>query len=214
MLKLRSICYAATLAVILPISAHAATTANVTHVYGSKSSSGDSATLGGNDLLKGNRIDIFDTSSPVFNDVFDFSGAGISDVSTLQLVLGIGTFTTGSEAWAVRISSGSFSADLDLRSDKVSRDADARESTYNIDTALSRDLFASILTTQVFSFGFVEKTSTVHDFKLFSAKLNITGEEPGQLIQEPSPVPLPASGLLLLGGLLGVGALRRRRKVV
>ena len=67
---------------------------------------------------------------------------------------------------------------------------------------------------QVFSFSFEsgEDELTLDNFLLRLQSVGTSNELSTVLVGTPSPVPLPAAGWLLLGGLGGLAAMKRRRK--
>ena len=64
--------------------------------------------------------------------------------------------------------------------------------------------FAHTVATGIYSFWFGEESLGKDAFKLTSAQLDIYGT--------PAAVPLPAGGLLLMGTIGGLAALRRKRR--
>lgn len=70
------------------------------------------------------------------------------------------------------------------------------------DTASSTTAFAGSVASDMFRLRFREESSGADNFRLFSSEITVNGV---------APIPLPASGMLLLGALGGAAALRRRK---
>lgn len=193
-------------AMLVAAPAHAATLGVFTHDYGRGPGKVDPA---GNDYLGTNYVKVSDASTSRFADGFDFSALSGHAIDGLELTLsfaGAGPSFSPKELWAVRLqgfapalsTDDQFGFLVDPWSPQTFR-ADAASDAFFSSSAFARSLAAGRL-----DFWFSEFTHGLDKFKLASARLTVTGL--------PAAVPLPAGGLLLLGALGGVVALRRRRK--
>lgn len=218
MFKLRSICYAATLALVLPMAGHAATLASITHDYGNSQTGGlNSYAPEGTNPLKGDRVKIEEATALSFRDTYDFSSIDTSQVSEFELILEVKNFgnsgNLATQNWQLNVFGGADPFKISI-TDLVGT-LGTNNKTFSLNIDVSSSLFATVVANEALTFGFSEESAgTDNKFNLFSSTLNIEGESPRRLAvqQQPPAVPLPASGVLLVAGLAGIGALRRRRK--
>lgn len=210
MLNFRSVFYAAVMSLALPVVGHAATLASFTHDYGDGTTGGGSYVPEGTELLRSDKVKITEPST--FRDSFDFTGTPNGNISNFELILDVRNFTALDEVWELEVFGGPDAFTIDLTD--LTRQRGGTDSTFVLDIDVSSSLFTSIVTSKVFSFGFVENTAGTGKFNLHKAVFNIESNDLGlgsfAPQQQPPAVPLPATGLLLLGGLFGMGALRRR----
>ena len=178
-----------------------------THLYGTASGHIDP---GGNDALNPTFVRVSDNSTSRFNDRFDFSSSGCTTINSVTLTLnytGAGPGLLPLELWAVRVLGSNNPAATD---DYFGGLVDILSPTSHVLTlasdVLDVDAFANTLTTETLAFWFSEFTPGTDVFRRYSARIDIAGDL-------AAAVPLPAGGLLLLAGLGGLAALRRRRAV-
>lgn len=210
MVNLRSVFCAAFVALALPVAGHTATLASFNHNYGNGEDGGGSYVPQGSEELRIDRVKITEPST--FRDSFDFSSTPAENIASFELILDIRNFTGLDEVWELEIFGGPSEFRIDLTD--LTRQRDGTNSTFVLDIDVSSSLFSSVVANEVFSFGFVENTAGEGKFNLYEATLNIGSNDLqlNRIVQEqvPPAVPLPASGLLLLGSLFGMRALRRR----
>ncbi len=179
-----------------------------THTYGNGPTDTDP---GGTDPLSLNYVTVIDNSAVRFSDSFDFSSVAYTTISSITLTLDYyraGPGLIPLELWNVRILGSNNASATD---DQFGLLADLFAPTSYVLTAatdsfLGRSAFANALSTEALTFWFSEFTDQIGGadaFRLRSARIDIVGD----LV----PVPLPATGLLLIAGLGGLAALRRRR---
>ncbi len=186
--------------------APAATLGTFTHNYGSAPGRIDP---GGNDLLSRSFVTVNDRSTGRFFDSFDFSSLSYSSITSIALSLQFtragpsGSILVPTELWAVRIQGSSSGAFLDDQFAFLSDAGSPQTTTISAATdILLVNAFANSLATKSLAFWFSEFTTGGDNFRLSSATLTVNGV---------AAVPLPAGGLLLVGALAGLGALRRRK---
>lgn len=172
---------------------------------------------GGNDVLNPTSVTVSDQSSARFNDAFTFAALVFDTIDRFELTLtfaGAGPSGTllqclvnnpACEFWQVRINGSNDSAATDdIFATLVSS---ASPQTFTVNAASDTgtiDAFATTVANRTFSFWFSEQTGGPDSFTLSSAKLEIYGTV--------APIPLPAAGWLMLAGIGGLAALRRRRR--
>lgn len=167
----------------------------------------------GNDTLSNGYVRVADSSTQRFRDVFDFSSIGAAVIDSLQVML---TFTGArvwpAEYWTLRVAgdNASSSADDYLSGGLVSL---LGVQTFTLTAATdmgSVNAFLTSVTNRTLDFGFSEFTNGSDNFRLSSVSLTVNGTLlPVSAV--PSTVPLPASGLMLLGALGGLVLWRRRQ---
>lgn len=183
-------------------------------------------TFGGNTVNTGDTtISVSQSGANIFNGIFEFNLAGIDDNATINSVAFEWTNTRfisniGSSAEVdlfAYLGDGSVTiSDFNAAGDQV---ADTSVSTGgspgDVNTIAFTDLtmFTSALLGDLLSVRF--ETDSFASFQI--ASLENQDWAAGRLIVDYTPgqvsaVPLPASGLLLLGALGGVAGLRRRKK--
>ncbi|MEO0939446.1 MAG: VPLPA-CTERM sorting domain-containing protein [Pseudomonadota bacterium] len=185
-------------------AAGAVTLGTFTHVYGSNSGNVDP---GGNDALNPNSVTVSDQSSSRFSDTFDFSGLAYDSISSFTLTLDYAGAGSGfclisfcfGEVWAARVQGSDPSGSDD---DLFARIDGTQTQTITADAASAGDAFETAVAGEALTFWFSELTSGSDAFTLNSATLTIDGVP---------AVPLPAGLPLLLLGLGGLAALRRRQ---
>lgn len=197
-----------TLTAFSPAAAQAATLGVYTHDYGK-----NRYVPRGNDDLRGNFVEINETTSNPFFDSFDFSGLAYKSIERLTLTLefdragpsAIGIYLL--EAWDVKIAGSNASSTSDDFSGRLNDRFSPQD--FILDAASNAgpvDAFTTALATQKVDFWFDEPGFfNVDTFRLYSATLTVTGV---------SAVPLPAPFWLLLSALGGLGVMRRRRSRV
>ena len=171
----------------------------------------------GNDVLSPGYVTVSDQSTARFSDSFNISALLGNTIDKLALTLTFSSagpsgisFACGivslapSECWKVRVQGANSSA----ASDDYFATLFTPQSPQTFALTSATDTgaitaFANSLSTGIFAFWFAEETLFADKFNLSSAKLEVFGT--------PAAVPLPAGGLLLVGALGGLAALRRKR---
>ena len=200
---------------LVATDASASTLGVYTHDYGDGAGQVDP---GGDDILGDGFVVVGDhggtnTSSNdpgEFTDTFDLTGLSGDTIESYELTLTFslaGPSVRPTEAWLAQFqgSDGTGTQDDDYA---LLLSGDSPQTiTFNLtsDPRTTGDAFENSLATGLFTFGFAETTTGFDSFLLNSATLTVYGT--------PAPVPLPAGGLLLLGGLGGLAAMRRRKSV-
>jgi hypothetical protein len=190
----------------LASTAPAATLGTFTHNYGNDTGQFDP---NGNDVLSHGFVTVSDQSSARFNDSFDFSSLSYSSINSLALTLTFSRagpsffFVLPTELWAVRIQGSNPAGFLDDQFAFLSDAASPQTTTISAATDnFLVNAFAQSVATQSLAFWFSEFSFGGDNFRLASATLTVDGV---------AAVPLPAGGLMLMGALAGLGALRRRK---
>jgi hypothetical protein len=179
------------------------------HDYGSDAGRIDPP---GTDALNAASVTVSDQSSGRFSDSFDFSSLAYDSIESFSLTLtyaGAGpSFSLAClgicELWTVRVQ-GNNSSGFD--DDLFGLLTGTPVQTFNLsasDDVGSITAFAQSVASQTYAFWFSEWSGGADSFRLSSARLDIYGTPP------IAAVPLPAGGLLLMGGLGAFAALRRR----
>lgn len=179
------------------------------HAYGTNAGHLDPA---GSDQLGADFVEVNDGSATRFSDAFDFSALAYDSLSSFDLTLsfmGVGPSVAPSELWSVRVQGASPANSVD---DLFTVLIGSNWTTQTVTVSAATDLlavnaFAQSLASKSFAFWFSEFTNGRDKFILASAKLDVYGTA------APTGVPLPASGAMLLGGLGGLTAWRRRKAV-
>lgn len=171
----------------------------------------------GSDALSAGYVTVSDQSSSRFSDVFSLASVAGDTISSLALTL---TFTLAgpdgvsfacgfasinfSECWQLRAQGSNSAAQIDDYFATLFTPQSPQ--TFTLSSATDTggiNAFAHSVSTGAFSFLFAEQSFGADEFRLSSAKLEVFGT--------PATVPLPAGGLLLIGALGGLAALRRKR---
>lgn len=204
------------MAATLGLSAAQAAPVSYTAIHNYGNGPGD-VNPGGNDPLTANYVQVRDFSKKRFNDSFDFSSFAYTTISSITLTLnynGAGPVrpSNPTEFWRVRILGSNNAAATDDQFGALTSSLSTTSYllTAAIDTLRGRNAFANALNTQSLAFLFAENTSGRDIFRLYSARIDIVGDLAG-VSRVSAAVPLPAGGLLLLAGLGGLAAVRRRR---
>lgn len=204
------------LGVALASPAAAAPLGSFTHNYGT-----GAYDPSGSDALSTGYVTVSDQSSVRFSDSFNFASLQPGNsIDSLALTLtfsaagpdGI-SFACGavsfnvSECWQLRAQGANSSTQSDDYFATLFSNLSPQTFTLSAATDTGGvNAFATSLSTGTFAFWFAEQTGNflhTDKFNLSSAKLEVFGT--------PAAVPLPAGGLLLLGALGGLAALRRKR---
>lgn len=197
-------------AIAVAPAANAATfTETFTHNYGT--GAGDVAPIhGSGGTMRGDHVrveDRADSTGNRFFDAIDFSSLAWKSINSITLTLGISdardrVIGIPYEDWRVfgSTNGGTSVADRTQMGNRL-----GSGDTWSI-TLTGGDVFAQALTAGKMAFWFGEETFIPNSFRLYSASLTIDGIA-------PAPIPLPATGLLLIGSLGGLAALRRRKKI-
>ncbi|MFA9229791.1 MAG: VPLPA-CTERM sorting domain-containing protein [Microgenomates group bacterium] len=174
------------------------------HSYGTNAGHLDPA---GSDFVGPDYVQVSDGSTQRFSDAFNFSALDYDTISSFNLTLTFrdaGPSVFPAELWAVRVQGANPASALDDLFALLTGNSWTQQiTTVNAATDLfTVNAFAHTLATETFSFWFSEFTSGRDKFTLASAKLDVYGT---------APVPLPAGGLMLVGALGGLAAVRRRK---
>lgn len=199
---------AAALALTVPLAADAATLKTITFDYGNGV---DERNPLGDDPVSPDYVLIRDNTANEFKEFFDFTNLAGATYDSFELSLTYTAVTTSTEDWFVRIlgsGASNFAAGTEINVDLVDQTVGSTiTQTITIDAASdvgTIDAFATAAADNMMQIRFREETNLVDVFRLHEAQLVINGTL--------APVPLPASGLLLLGAVGGAVALKRRRK--
>jgi len=165
------------------------------------------------DTLNSNSITVRDTSSGCsrFADLFDFSGMGYANVTSLTLTLSFGS-TNGrilgfsNESWFVRPASGSTGTAWPEYWLFGLQDAALATQSFTFN-ALDLSLFNSIASQGKFYLWFAEDTLSSDSFILYSSKLEVFGNR-----SAAAQIPEPSSLALVSLAALGLGLASRRRR--
>lgn len=200
---------------LVATDASAATLGVYTHDYGNGAGQVDP---GGDDVLGDGYVVVGDhggnsaaNNDPgEFTDTFDLTELSDDTIESYELTLSFslaGPSIRPNEAWLVQFQGSDGLDTMDDDFALLRSGASPQTITFNVtsDPVTNGDAFENSLVTGLFTFGFGEMTSGFDSFVLNSATLTVNGT--------PAPVPLPAGGLLLLGGLSGLAAFRRRKSV-
>lgn len=162
-----------------------------------------------------NSFEISGTSSSVDFDTEDFDGSSangstVNDGRSMYAASALAPIASTSLEVAAGVLDFSFST-LGLGGATVENDRTANPLTANTDNSATpaiANFFSSLSTTAETVFLFFDDAGAGDDDNHDDFVIALSMVPPGQ---EPEPVPLPAGGLLLLGG-LGAFAMTRRRK--
>ena len=172
----------------------------------------------GSDALSSGHVTVSDQSTVRFSDSFSLASVLGDSIDSLALTLtftsagpsgfsfacGLVSFSLSNECWKVRVQGANSSTQSDDYFATLFSALSPQTFTLSAATDTSSiNAFATSLSTGSFAFWFSEQTVLADKFNLSSAKLEVFGT--------PAAVPLPAGGLLLIGALGGLAALRRKR---
>ncbi|MEP4199336.1 MAG: VPLPA-CTERM sorting domain-containing protein [Aliishimia sp.] len=210
MTTFKTLLSAATLALVLPLAAQAAVLKTATFDYGNGAGE---VNPNGDDPVGSNFVRVRDTSTATgyaqFIQIFDFTDLAGATIDSIDVVLNY-TGVGDEETWAARV----LGSDNAVTSDDTFTGlvfTGPATSTLGFTISAASDLatsssgFAESVALNQLRLRFREESFGDDDFRLFSATFAVNGTA-------AAPVPLPASGMLLLGALGGVAAIRRRRK--
>ncbi|MBM2575926.1 hypothetical protein JQC91_06390 [Jannaschia sp. Os4] len=198
-----------------PVAAGAATLGVFTHDYGN----GTSGTAGVDDYTPNGSYTTLEADHAFFNndsnannvfafDSFDLSSLSGATIESIDFTLefnGANTAPDG-EQWYFDIYGSDPSTYTDNRWQVLPDDGDPIDVlTFTLDASTDTggiDAFSHILNTMELAFGFEEATASNPDWlSVYSASITVYGS--------PEVVPLPATGVLLLGALAWLGWRRR-----
>ncbi len=154
-------------------------------------------------------IDRNDTTGNRFFDKFNFGALVSGTVNSIKLTLHYSlaphttSFGFSKEDWRVYGTTNGGTSTTD-RIQVGNRLSSSSTATWTA-TFTSGSVFSQALTSGVFAFWFGDEGYAANDFNLYSAAVTVD--------YTPATVPLPAGGILLLGGLGGLALLRRRKAV-
>lgn len=230
MSTLKKILSTATLALALPVAADAAVLDTITFNYGQAPNTNPI----GNDVVRSDHVEIEDTTPGglgsafprSFIQIFDFSSLAADTITSFELTLeyaevdlregpgmtpdNAGRTDIPAEAWSARILGTDNSSVTDDTFFALSEVLSSTpiSTTFTIDAASDLSTgtsgFLESDTTNTMRLRFRELSELDDTFNLHSATLVVMGT--------PAAVPLPASGMLLLGAVGGAAMIRRRRK--
>ena len=174
----------------------------------------------GSDALSAGHVTVSDQSAVRFSDSFSLASVLGDSIDSLALTLtfssagpsglsfacGYASLSLSNECWAVRVQGANSSTQSDDYFATLFSALSPQTFVLSAatDTLGGVNAFATSLSTGTFAFLFSEQTILADKFNLSSAKLEVFGT--------PAAVPLPAGGLLLIGALGGLAALRRKRR--
>jgi hypothetical protein len=180
----------------------------------------------GNDLLNPASVTVSDQSTERFADQFDFSSLVYESITSFVLTLTyagagpsfsyqclpvIGCALVPNEFWTARVQGTDAAAAEDDYYGALSEGPVQTLTLTAADDTGGVSAFAQALASKSYAFWMSEWSAGADEMTLTSAKLEIFGT-PVSPPPGPSPVPLPASGLLLVGALGGMALLRRRAR--
>lgn len=201
----RSLALAGLLGLGLASGSQAAVLGVYTHNYGTGAYDPQ-----GSDTLHNGYVQVSDTSSERFSDSFDFSGLNAAAIDSLDLTLTYslaGPSLIPGELWTVRVQGNNPAGLLDDLSVPLLSFLSPQTITLSTLTDFGPvNAFAQSVAQQALTFWFSEWTLGGDNFRLQSASLTVNGTA------APATVPVPAAGALMLAGLGGLAALRRRRQ--
>jgi hypothetical protein len=186
-------------ALALPALSQAATV-TLTHDYGIGGH--DPA---GNDRLGAGYVMVKDQSTHRFSDSFNWASLGFASIDSLALTLDFsraGPSLLPGELWKVRVQGSAFGSFLDDMFMPLASVLSPQTLTLDLGTDTRFiNAFAHSVATQTLTFWFSEFSPGGDGFRLNSAALDINGTFAPPSSVVPAVVPLPATGLLLLGAL-------------
>lgn len=183
-------------------------TESFTKLYGSNYGT-DGTPVAGNrpGLLGTDYITVNDkTGVERFFDTISFAGLAYDVIDTITLTLGFADAGSGSffSEWWLAFAPSGFTSGGSLDTDPSTRTTlGTLTGTGEISFNIAADAFTTALAAETLGFWFGDQAWGANNFRLKSATLEVSGTV--------SPVPLPAAGLLLLGALGGLAAVRRRK---
>ncbi len=174
------------------------------HNYGAQPGL-DAPVRGGGGTMAPNHVTVIaapDTSGNRFYDEIDFDTAAFGAIQSLTLTLSIARAGDSGEDWRVY---GSHNGGTGA-ADQVQLGTSLRNGSSWTVTLTSGAVFDQAVAAGRFGFWFGDLARPgrwPNEFWLYSASLAVDGTP-------PSPVPLPAAGLLLIGSMGGLSLVRRR----